>query len=243
MSEQGQRLLEQEERDGVIARAEQILGYEFEDKELLAKALTHPSCVEDEKVELSYERLEFLGDAFLGFTVASEVYRRFPDMDEGGMTRLKSAVVSGTTLSKVAYDLGFSDIIVVGNSERGTHGRGLRSALENVYESVVAALMLDGGEGLARDWILRTVGPYITEDLAEHPTNPKSALQELLQDHGEAPEYEVIATYGPPHDRSFDVEVRCQGKVLGKGSGRSKKEAEAEAARNAIRVLSDGDRG
>lgn len=237
MSTHGQKLLEQEERDGIIAHAEQILGYEFKDKELLSKALTHPSCVEEDRVELSYERLEFLGDAFLGFTVASEVYKRFPDMSEGGMTRIKASVVSGANLSKVASELGFADIIAVGSSERGTHGRGLRSALENVYESVVAALMLDGGEEVARDWILRTLGPCISEGL-ENDRNPKSVLQELLQDHGEVPEYVVTGTYGPPHDRSFEVEVLCEGKVLGNGSGRSKKEAEAEAAQNAIDVLS-----
>ncbi len=223
-----------DELERIVHRAEQIFGYEFENKRLLIKALTHPSTVEEERIELSYERLEFLGDAYLGFVVASEVYRRFPDMNEGMLTRLKSAVVSGASLAQIASDLGFADIIIVGKSERGTHHRGLESALENVYESSVAALMIDGGEGVARDWILRTVGPHITESLAEHPTNPKSSLQEILQERGFAPDYEVVETIGPPHDRTFEVVAKCDGEVIGHGTGRSKKKAEAAAAQNAI---------
>ncbi len=231
------------ELDRIVERAEQILGYRFENKKLLVKALTHPSTVEEERVELSYERLEFLGDAFLGFVVASEVYKRFPEMNEGMLTRLKSAVVSGASLAKIAHDLGFADIIIVGKSERGTHHRGLKSALENVYESSVAALMLDGGEDVARDWILRTVGPRITASLAAHPTNPKSSLQEILQERGTAPDYEVVETIGPPHDRTFEVVAKCDGEIIGRGRGRSKKEAEAAAAQNAIDMHRSGNQG
>ncbi len=223
-----------EELDRIVKKAEGIFGYEFKNKRLLIKALTHPSTVEEERVELSYERLEFLGDAFLGFVVASEAYSRFPDMNEGKLTRLKSAVVSGTSLSKIANDLGFVDIIILGKSEIGTHNRGLKSALENVYESTVAALMLDGGEEVAREWILRTVGPYISESLAQHPSNPKSTLQEILQERGITPDYDVIETIGPPHDRIFKVVAKCGSDVIGYGKGRSKKEAEAAAAQNAI---------
>ena len=229
--------IESIELSASIERAEQILGYEFHDKTLIAKAITHPSAVEEERDELSYERLEFLGDAYLGCIVALEVYTRFADMNEGGMTRLKSNATSGATLSQVAYELGFANIIIFGESERGTNGRGLHSALENVYESVVAALVLDSGIELAREWVLRTLGPYIKEELAQKPNNPKSRLQELLQEHGHIPCYQVIAEEGPPHDRVFRVQVSCQDKVLGDGEGRSKKEAEAAAAENAINAL------
>ncbi|MGI6216308.1 MAG: ribonuclease III [Coriobacteriales bacterium] len=226
-----------------VARAEEIIGYEFKDKSLLVKALTHPSAVEEERVALSYERLEFLGDAFLGGIVALEVYQRYPDMNEGGMTRLKSSVVSGATLSHIMEDLGFADLIIFGESERGTHGRGMHSALENIYESIVAAIALDGGIEVARSWVLETVGPHIDRSMAAHPPNPKSQLQEILQEHGNAPEYRVIGEDGPPHDRVFTVEALCNGKVIGRGSGRSKKEAEANAAQNAIDTHSKAHNG
>lgn len=221
----------------IVEQAQQILDYRFQDEMLLVRALTHPSAVEDQRVKLSYERLEFLGDALLGSIVAHLIYERFPDMNEGGMTRLKSKVVSGASLSKISADLGFSDLIIFGESERGTHGRGLHSALENVYESVVAALAFDGGVGVARAWVDKTLGPYLTKDMAAHSNNPKSRLQEILQEHGHAPEYRVIDELGPAHDREFVVEVLDEDRVIGQGTGRSKKEAEAAAAQQAIEML------
>ena len=220
-----------------VEQAEQIIGYEFSNKTLIAKALTHPSAVEERRVEFSYERLEFLGDAFLGGIVAMIVYERFPEINEGIMTRLKSASVSGSSLSTIMEGLGFADLIIFGESERGTNGRGLHSALENVYESIVAALVLDGGLEVARQWVERTLGDQITLERATHTVNPKSLLQEIMQEHGHAPEYRVVAEDGPPHDRVFTVEACCEGEPIGRGSGRSKKEAEAAAAHAAIEVL------
>ena len=222
----------------IVASAEDVLGYEFKDKQLLVKALTHPSAAEELRLERSYERMEFLGDAFLGGIVAQEIYHRFPHMNEGGMTRLKSAVVSGATLSDVMADLGFSDLIIFGESERGTGGRGMHSALENVYESIIAALVLDGGIDAAREWVLRTLGPHITESASRRSaSNPKSRLQEIMQEHGTAPVYELVAEDGPPHDRVFTMRAMRGSTVLGVGSGRTKKEAEAAAAADAIGKL------
>ena len=219
---------------GIVERAEAIIGHSFHDKSILVKALTHPSAVEEDPIGRSYERLEFLGDAFLGGIIALEIYRRYPDINEGLMTRLKSATVSGAMLTGIMDELGFSELIIFGESERGTHSRGMRSALENVYESIVAALVLDDGVDAAHEWVARTLGPSISLDLAAKTLNPKSRLQEILQDHGDAPEYEVVAEDGPPHDRTFTVEVRSREGVIGRGSGRSKKEAEAAAAQAAI---------
>lgn len=224
-----------------VDRAEEILGRRFNDRELLRRALTHPSAVEDTDADGFYERLEFLGDSILGFIIAEETFSRFPTMREGGMTRIKVSLVAGTVLSGVARDLGLLDALIVGESERGTGGRGLNSALENAYEALTAALYLDGGLEAAREWVLRTLGPLITEDAATTPENPKSRLQELVQARGESPVYETAAIKGPPHDRTFVVTVDVAGVRLGEGSGRTKREAEAAAAAVALAALTAED--
>ncbi len=220
-----------------IALVERICGYEFTDKALIEAAITHPSAVEDGHVEHSYERLEFLGDSILGAIIANELYMRFPEMDEGGMTRIKVSVVSGSTLAQVAGDLGITDCIVFGGSETGTGKRGLHSALENVYESIVAALFLDGGLDVARAWVLRTLDAHIDPCLAVEPENPKSALQELLQADRITPTYETIDIDGPPHARIFTSNALAKGTVIGTGKGSSKKQSEAKAALDALEKL------
>jgi ribonuclease-3 len=220
-----------------VSIAEKATGHHFADGELVRRALTHPSAVEDRDPDAYYERLEYLGDSVLGFLVAEEIFRRFPRMPEGGMTRIKVSVVSGTVLARVAAELGLADAIIFGDSERGTGGRGLASALENVYEALTAALYLDGGVDVARGWVLDTLGPLITQEAAESPENPKSALQELTQARGEAPTYRVVGQSGPPHARIFTAVVEVAGKELGEGSGHTKKEAEAHAANAALERL------
>lgn len=128
-----------------LTRAQEILGHEFNNKVLLRAALTHPSAVEGQPVSASYERLEFLGDSILGAVVARSLFESYPEFDEGKLTRLKVSLVSGATLSEVSHELGIDDIIIFGASETGTGARGLHSALENVYESLVGALYLDAG--------------------------------------------------------------------------------------------------
>ena len=121
-----------------IAKAEEILGYEFKDKPLLGAAITHPSALDKEKTLYDYERLEFLGDSILGAITAMYLFTQYRDLDEGGLTRIKVSLVSGKSLSRVAYDEGIADCIIFGESEAGTDKRGLPSALENVYESLGA---------------------------------------------------------------------------------------------------------
>ena len=171
-----------DEQRSKLDKAQDILHYRFANEHFLLSAVTHPSAVEGRAIKYSYERLEFLGDSILGAIVATEAFERFHDLDEGGLTRIKVALVSGASLSDVASGLGFADIIVFGSSETGTGKRGLHSALENVYEAVVAALYLDGGVEAARDFIYRTLIPRMSEDMALEPENPKSALQERLQE-------------------------------------------------------------
>jgi ribonuclease-3 len=223
--------------EDAVAVAQRVTGHTFGDPELVRRALTHPSAVESRDPDAYYERLEFLGDSVLGLIIAEEIYRRFPDMPEGGMTRIKVSVVAGTVLARVSADLGLADAIIFGDSERGTGGRGLSSALENVYEALTGALYLDGGIELARQWVQQTLCPLITEQAAESPENPKSALQEFTQAHGEAPVYHVVGHEGPPHARTFTAVVEIGGKQHGEGSGHSKKEAEAAAAEAALASL------
>ncbi|MCR5845257.1 MAG: ribonuclease III [bacterium] len=227
--------------DGIAARAEKILGYEFKDKSLIIRALTHPSAVEADPVALSYERLEFLGDSYLGIIIGKALFDRFPNLPEGGLSRLKAAIVSGSSLSEIASNLGFSELIVFGESELHTGNRGMHSALENVYEAIVAALAIDGGFDVARSWVLSTTDHLLREDLDQIKVNAKSRLQEILQSDHRVPKYEVVEEIGPAHDRTFRVEASCDGELLGSGLGRTKKEAETAAAEQALETL--GDRG
>ena len=228
-----------EEQASKLQRAEEVLGYSFSNKQLILSAITHPSATEGRAVKYSYERLEFLGDSILGAIVADVAFERFHELDEGGLTRIKVALVSGASLSDVASGLGFADIIVFGSSETGTGKRGLHSALENVYEAVVAALYLDGGIDAAVKFVRRTLIPHMSLDLAAQPENPKSALQEKLQEGGITPTYKLIETQGPPHDRTFVAQVYAGDQGLSRGTGRTKKEAESQAAKSTLARLGE----
>ncbi|MCI9262730.1 MAG: ribonuclease III, partial [Eggerthellaceae bacterium] len=221
-----------QEQETKLARAQEIIAHDFRNTQYLLSAITHPSATEGRAVKYSYERLEFLGDSILGAIVATTAFHRFPDLDEGGLTRIKVALVSGASLSDAAEKLGFADIIVFGSSETGTGRRGLHSALENVYEAVVAALYLDGGLPAASAFVDRTLIPRMSLDLAREPENPKSALQEKLQEGGITPTYKLVETQGPPHDRTFVAQVYAGDKGLAQGVGRTKKEAESQAAKS-----------
>ncbi|MDR0513768.1 MAG: ribonuclease III [Coriobacteriaceae bacterium] len=228
-----------EEQKARLERAQEIIGYHFVQEDLLLAAITHPSATEGRSVAFSYERFEFLGDSILGALVAVVAFQRFPDLDEGGLTRIKVALVSGSNLSELAADLGFADIIVFGSSETGTGKRGLHSALENVYEAMVAALYLDGGIQAASAFVERTLIPRMSLDMANEPENPKSVLQEKLQEDGITPTYRLVETQGPPHDRTFVAQVFAGVQSLARGVGRTKKEAESQAAKSALASLGD----
>ena len=228
-----------DEQTEKLERAQQIIGHRFEQVRYLLSAITHPSATEGRSIKYSYERLEFLGDSILGAIVASEAFHAFHDIDEGGLTRIKVSLVSGASLAQVASDLGFADIIVFGSSETGTGRRGLHSALENVYEAVVAALYLDAGLDAAQGFVRRTLIPRMSIDLATEPENPKSALQEKLQEDGITPTYKLVETQGPPHDRTFVAQVYAGAKALARGTGRTKKEAESQAAKSTLAHLAE----
>lgn len=221
-----------------LAGVERLCSYSFKDKTLLERAITHPSAVEGHSLADSYERLEFLGDSLLGAIVAAEIYRRFPSLDEGEMTRLKIALVSGNTLSRVAEDAGLADYIIMGESELGTGSRGMHSALEDVYEALVGAIHLDGGPEPTQNFVWETLGNHIAAGLSEVPINPKSSFQEVAQREFRAtPFYKLISEEGPAHHPTFTSVVIVDGVRMGRGSGSSKKLSEAEAAFDALKNL------
>ncbi len=205
---------------------------------LLERALCHSSYAREAGMspDEANERLEFLGDAVLGLVVAGYLYQTHPYKTEGDLTKIKAAVVSQDTLAKRAATLGIGDLLRLGKGEEELGCRTQPSILASALEAVIAAIYLTDGPQLARDFVLRTLGPDIGEIAAEgYQSDFKSALQELTQSRCKAtPRYVVIEELGPPHDRTFVVEARFQSKRLGVGVGKSKREAEQEAARQAM---------
>lgn len=219
-------------------RAERILDHHFSDPDLLVSALTHPSAAEGRPIGDCYERLEFLGDSVLGCIVATDLFERYEDLDEGELTRLKISLVSGQTLSEVAEGLGVGECIVFGESEKGTQSRGLHSALENVYESLLGALYLDAGYEATHAFVVRTLSDKLANAEEVRPESPKSHLQEITQrDLRCMPVYKLECQEGPAHAPTFTSVVLLEGRRVGRGTGSSKKEAESAAALDAIERL------
>lgn len=211
---------------------ERCLGFRFSDPELLVRALTHSSAKTE--TSPSNERLEFLGDAVIGLVVSHFLFVAFPEQDEGELTRLKSVVVSEPSLAEEARRLGLDEAVEVG---KGIPRAGIPSSiLANVFEAVVGAILLDGGIEAARRFILTNLASSFEMVVgARHARNWKSLLQQLTQrSSGTTPTYQVLGAVGPEHGKEFDVAAIVEGRPLGSGRGRSKKEAEQEAARAAL---------
>ena len=218
-----------------IKHIEEIVGHHFADENLVISAITHPSAAEGKAVTACYERLEFLGDSVLGGLVANDLYHRYPAMDEGQLSMLKIALVSGEMLADIAGELGIGELILFGESEKGTGARGLRKALEDVYEALVGALYVDGGYEAAHDFVVRTLHPRITPDLGRHVVPAKSRLQEVIQrDFRVGPEYKLVDESGPAHSPTFTSVVLVEGRRVGRGTGSSKKESQTNAALDAL---------
>ena len=213
---------------------ELAIGYRFKSKPLLLRALTHSS----RKTELDYsnERLEFLGDAVLGLIVSERLFADFPHLAEGELTRVKSAVVSRSTLSKVARKLSFGKYLIIGKGL--AHRRTVpASLLANGFEAVLAAIYLDGGMDPAREFVFRSLTEQIDRVLNNrHDFNYKSILQQFTQKElGVTPTYRVKSEQGPDHFKSFVVVAQLQDTEYGTGHGRTKKEAEQVAAAATLR--------
>ncbi len=222
---------------------ESELGFTFNDKGLLTRALTHRSYL-NENPDLPYldnERLEFLGDAILDFVAAEFLYQHYPEMSEGNLTSLRAALVKGESLARFAVDLGLSPYLFMSRGEDAAGGRARVPLLAGAFEAMIGALYLDQGLYTARTFILRFILPE-----AEHIHNerldrdPKSVLQEMSQGQLQVtPQYRLVETRGPDHAKEFTVEAVLGDRVFGTGSGRSKQIAEQEAARVALENLRD----
>ena len=217
---------------------EEKLGYTFQNRALLDNALTHSSCANESRGKLqSNERVEFLGDSILGMVVADHLYRNHPDLPEGVLTRTRAALVCEDSLVVVAEELGLGQYLRLGKGEEAGGGRNRPSIRADAVEAVLAAVYLDGGIGSARKIIQKYILSREVAGLTK-PRDYKTALQELVQrESGQVLAYRLTGEEGPDHNKRFFVEVTLNGKSVGQGSGRSKKEAEQMAAKAAIEVL------
>lgn len=230
-----------------FAALERRLGYRFRDRGLLEHALTHKSKAHEDPSGgvADNESLEFLGDAVLGMVVADALFRAFPTYSEGQKSKIKANLVSTSSLAEMADALGLGEHMILGRGEEKTGGRRKPALLADTCEALIAALYIDGGLDAARAFLLRELGPRIEE--ARQPgyfgRDHKSRLQERLQRLGRPlPSYRVQAEVGPEHRKVFSVQVLVGGETVAHGEGRTKKDAEQEAARLALEALEEKER-
>jgi ribonuclease III len=223
-----------------FAELQQRLGCQFRDESLLRLALTHPSVAHDQNQPIPHnQRLEFLGDAVLGLVLARALYEKFPDADEGALTKSRARLVNAASLAEHARKLNLGAHLILSRGEENTGGRDRASALADAFEAVTGAIFLDGGFEAARGFVLREFeNDFSTLAEISGIENPKGELQELLQAKSPvAPVYELVSAEGPDHDRNFICAVLHDGAELARGSGKSKKAAESAAALAALEKL------
>ncbi len=216
------------------------LGCQFRDEQLLLLALTHPSIAHENGEPTPHnQRLEFLGDAVLQLILTEKLFALFPAFDEGQLSKSRAKLVNGEALAEFGRALELGQYLVLSRGEDLNGGRDRSSTLADAFEAVVGAIFLDAGLTAARDFILREFDPAISElDALPEIENPKGELQELLQARSStAPEYVIVSATGPDHDRLFECTVHHGGIELARGSGRSKKAAESDAALAALQKL------
>ena len=225
---------------------EAVLGYEFQDKKRLEKALTHPSLSRlkavGEKV-FNYERLEFLGDGVLGLVVAELLFSHFLDENEGDLAKRHAALVRGETVTQIALELGLGQFMLMADGEEQTGGRENASNLENTLEALIGAMYVDGGLEVVKSFILKNWTPKAIA-MKRPPKDPKTALQEWAQARKlPIPEYVAIKAEGPAHSPMFTIEVTVKGQAPVQASGTSKKIAEKKAASLLVELLEEKENG
>lgn len=217
---------------------EEKLGYSFKDKSLLELALTHSSFANENKLKKNNERFEFLGDSVLGFVTAEYLFTEFKNRPEGEMTKLRAAVVCEKSLFKFAEQIDLGKYILLGRGEDGTGGRNRPSVVSDAFEAIIAAIYIDGGIEAVKPYILRFIKDAVKRETSFKDN--KSLLQEEIQKvKGNTLAYEEVGEEGPDHDKTFVFRVKLNGEVIGEGKGKSKKEAEQNAAGNALDKLND----
>jgi ribonuclease-3 len=224
-----------QERLAHLAQLEDRLGVRFRDRSLLDLALRHGSFSHEKGRDpgKSYERLEFLGDAVLSLVVSDDLYRRHPEMDEGGLAKQRARVVNEAALASIARRLNLSPYILLGRGEEKGGGRQRPSLLADTVESVIGAVYIDSGYGVSHHLVTRWLGE-LGEIMERAGEDFKSQLQERLQRRKQMPRYRITQEEGPDHARTFVAVVEAGGRPIGEGRGKSKKEAEQAAASDAL---------
>lgn len=218
-----------------IRAFEEKIGYEFKDKTYIQTALTHSSFANEHK-EFNYnERLEFLGDSVLGLVVSDYLFRARNDLPEGKLTRLRANVVCEESLSAVARKINLGDHLFLGKGEKTSGGSDRDSILADATEAVIAAIYLDGGFDQAKDFILSNLRDTIAKNIDGNIFRDyKTILQEIIQGNNGKISYKLVGESGPDHNKEFEMQVKCGQDTIGIGKGKNKKEAEKEAARDAL---------
>ncbi|MFH5833496.1 ribonuclease III [Halalkalibaculum sp. DA3122] len=229
---------EHEER---LENLKSIINTDIDDAHLFVRALRHRSVLADEKYvpSDSYERLEFLGDAVLDLIITEIIYQKFPQKNEGFLTKLRAKLVKGDALASYAKKLNLSELLVLGERAQGQGIEFSKSILADVFEALVGAMYMDQGYNPTFDFVGRVIHEYVDfQKVINTLDNHKSILLEYAQAHKMAiPEYEVVAEEGPGHNKTFEIRVIVDNQEYGKGKGKSKKEAEQLAAKEALERL------
>ena len=226
------------EQENELEKLEKNIGYTFKNKDLLKNALTHTSYAYEHKVK-SNEKLEFLGDSILEFISSKYLYNNYPKLKEGEMTKVRATVVCEESLYKIANKHNFSDFLYVGKSEMMHQGNRKVAIMADSVEAVIAAIYFDSGLEEAERFIIDNLKDEIeiaskNVGMKDH----KTVLQEKLQVHGNVDiKYEIINETGPDHDKTFTAQVKLNGKVLAIGVGKTKKQAEMDAADKALKNI------
>jgi ribonuclease-3 len=219
-----------------LGRFEKIIQYKFNDINVLTIALTHSSYASEFSLKYSNERMELLGDAVLGFVVIENLYKKFPESSEGELTKLKSRIVSAQNVSSWAKEISLSSFLYLGRGQDTQKNKSRENLLCDAFECIVGAIFLDSGIEEAKKFILN----FVSKPLLNKTIDFKSNLQELMQSQfGMLPKYKTLKITGPQHDRFFEIAVYFQSRMLGKGSGHSKKEAQQNAAQEALNIIND----
>ncbi|MBC2576728.1 ribonuclease III [Peptostreptococcus canis] len=223
-----------------IAKFEQVIQYDFKDKELLQIALTHSSFANEHKCFKYNERLEFLGDSVLGLVVSDYIFNIKKNLPEGKLTIIRASVVCEESLCKIAKRIDIGKYLFLGKGEKISGGRTRTSILADATEALIAAIYLDGGYEKAKEFILfylkDIINTYLDGDVFR---DYKTILQEVVQSQNSNLSYKLVGEDGPDHNKVFKMQVKVGNEVLGIGQGKNKKEAEKEAAKDALKVMGE----
>lgn len=224
-----------------LKQLQQVIGYQFKNPDLLREAMTHKSYAAEWNVKYDNQRLEFFGDAVVELVLTKYLYSRYPDLQEGDLTKIRSAVVNQDSLARFARSIGLGSYMQFGQGEIDSHGSERESTISDAFEALAAAIYLDGGYDEAEKFILSVFTKEIPDPRDMLATlNPKGILQEYAQaECGKTPTYQILQVSGPQHEPCFEVAVFLDGKQLGTGKAQNRKNAEQAAALAALQQLKE----